>query len=81
MSENEIAEASEPWHAIPLTDEEFAASYGPALEMDKAKCSVCDALLKGGICLNACHLGSVGKRRFQDHLISFAESRKRDGSS
>jgi hypothetical protein len=65
-----------PWHAIPMTDEEYAQSYGPELGFDRFRCSTCNALLRDGICLNACHLGPAGKAQFAEHMRAFADARR-----
>jgi hypothetical protein len=64
------------WHPVPISDEEYANSYGPMLEMDKARCSECNALLKGGICLNACHLPARWYRDFMSEMRTVATTQK-----
>lgn len=59
------------WRPVPITDEEWEASYGPLFGdiYQKARCPDCGALITAtGICLNACHLSTGQYRRFQAGL-------------
>jgi len=46
------------------TDPKFQGSIWERLGFDDKICPVCDAHLKDGICLNACHLNATSRRNF-----------------
>lgn len=63
------------WAAVPVDEDEWQAKGGAALDLDKTKCPVCDALTKNGICLNTCHLSAYGRARFRQMMGALAKER------
>ena len=57
-------------------DPNFEGSLSQKIGCDKELCPSCNQHLKGGICLNACHLGDDGARAFADTMKRFMETRK-----
>jgi hypothetical protein len=45
-------------------DPEYAGSIYEDMGMDNILCPTCGAHLKGGICLNTCHLSKASQERF-----------------
>ena len=63
------------WSRIPLTPEERERKKWmiEELGMDETKCSECGSLTREGICLNACHLSTRSRARFNDLMSKTVE--------
>lgn len=56
-------------------DPNYAGSIFEAMDLSDKLCPACNAhLSKSDICLNACHLGTDGRQRFQGALTGQAKS-------
>lgn len=80
QAKGKIVVDGERWsfQAVPVSDEEWRIRLGDLLEFDQFECSVCHALLKGGICLNGCHLGPSGREQFRRNMADFVERAKKE---
>jgi len=55
-------------------DPKFAGSIHEELGFDDILCPTCGAHLRGGICLNACHLTTRSRRRFAKAIRRASEA-------
>lgn len=55
------------WQPRQLTPEEHK-ERDPLAIFDAAECPTCKALIKDGICLNACHLSAAAQSRFHQFM-------------
>ena len=53
-------------NAEKKTDPDFEGSIMQKLGYSDKLCPTCGANLRGGICLNACHLSKQSQRKFYD---------------